>query len=207
MKLKGKSVYAGIAIGPIVVICKEELQVKRERIQSTGNEIERLGKAIEKAKEELEGLYQIALKEVGEENAMIFQIHQLMLEDADFIDTAIHAIKTEMINAEYALARACDLMCHMFESMEDEYMKGRAADVRDISNRVIRILQQSAQQVSLGKEPAIIFAEDLSPSETIQLDKTKILAFVTRFGTTTSHTAILARTMNIPAVKIGRAHV
>ena len=120
MKLNGKSVYAGIAIGPIVVICKEELQVKRERIQSTGNEIERLGKAIEKAKEELEGLYQIALKEVGEENAMIFQIHQLMLEDADFIDTAIHAIKTEMINAEYALARACDLMCHMFASMEDE---------------------------------------------------------------------------------------
>lgn len=198
--LEGKSVFGGIAIGPIALFEKNEDQVKRWSVEDTETEKSRFEEAKEKAKVELAGLYEKALREVGETNAMIFEVHQMMLDDLDYIESITNMIETQKINAEFAVASTGDNFSQMFAAMEDAYMKERAADVRDISNRVIRILQGKETGGISGDEPVILMAEDLAPSETVQLDKSRVLSFVTKFGSTNSHTAILARTMNIPAL-------
>lgn len=197
---EGKSVFGGIAIGPVSLFDQGETQVKRWSVEDTEVEKDRFTQAKEKAKEELAGLYEKALKEVGEANAMIFEVHQMMLDDLDYVESITNMIETQKINAEFAVAATGDNFSQMFAAMEDAYMKERAADVRDISNRVIRILQGKEAGGMAGDEPVILLAEDLAPSETVQLDKSKVLSFVTRKGSTNSHTAILARTMNIPAL-------
>ncbi len=196
----GKSVFGGIAIGKAFIFNKTEGKVRRRHIADAEAEILRLDEAREKAKEELQKLYEKAVMEVGEQNALIFEIHQMMLDDQDYVDSVLHMIKTEEINAEYAVANAGDNFAQMFASMEDDYLKERAADVKDISNRLIRILQGSSESQIQSEESYILVADDLAPSETLQLDKSKVLAFVTRKGSTNSHTAILARMMNIPAL-------
>lgn len=196
----GKSVYGGVAIGKAKILKKNEGSVRRRRITDTENEVKRLYEAVAKAKEELDRLYKKALVEVGEQNAMIFEIHKMMLEDQDFLDSVIHIIKNEQVNAEYATIATGDNFAEMFSSMEDAYMKERAADVKDVTDRLLRILQGEKSHISQSEEPYILVAEDLVPSETLQLDKTKVLAFVTKKGSTNSHTAILARMMNIPAL-------
>ena len=195
----GKSVYKGVALGKIMVLAKKDDQVKRTKIEDTGVEISRFEEAKEKAKEELQQLYDKALKEVGEASAAIFEVHQMMLDDDDYVDSIVEIIKTEEVNAEYAVAVTGDNFSEMFAAMDDDYMKARSADIKDISNRLVRVLsgEEGASSIS---EPVIIVADDLSPSETVQLDKEKILAFVTVHGSTNSHTAILARMMNIPAL-------
>lgn len=198
--LNGKSVYGGIAIGRISVYSKSDSQVKREKIEDVQAEIKRFEEAKELAKEQLGKLYEKALKEVGEVNAMIFEVHQMMLDDQGYIEFITHMITSQNVNAEYAVACAGDNFSEMFASMDDDYMKERAADVKDISNRVVSILQGCEGGGINSSEPVIIVADDLAPSETVQLDKSKVLAFVTRHGSTNSHTAILARTMNIPAL-------
>lgn len=195
----GKSVYKGVALGKIVVLSKADNQVKRTKVDDTDAEISRFEQARETAKEQLGSLYEKALKEVGEASAAIFEVHQMMLDDDDFVDSTIEIIKTEEVNAEYAVAVTGDNFSEMFASMDDDYMKARAADIKDISNRLVSVLTGQEDAGSLS-EPAIIVADDLSPSETVQLDKDKILAFVTVHGSTNSHTAILARMMNIPAL-------
>lgn len=195
----GKSVYKGVALGKIMVLSKDDNQVKRTKIEDTDAEISRFEEAKEKAKDELQQLYEKALKEVGKEGAAVFEVHQMMLDDDDYVDSITEIIKTEEVNAEYAVAVTGDNFSEMFAAMDDDYMKARAADVKDISNRVVRVLSGVAGADALS-EPAIIVADDLSPSETVQLDKEKILAFVTVHGSTNSHTAILARMMNIPAL-------
>ncbi|MBP1755229.1 MAG: phosphoenolpyruvate-protein phosphotransferase [Firmicutes bacterium] len=199
-KYNGKSVFGGIAIGKTLIFRKNENQVRRKHITNTEAEILRVDEAREKAKEELQELYEKAVIEVGEQNAMIFEVHQMMLDDQDYVDSVIHMIKTEEINAEFAVASAGDNFAEMFASMDDEYMKERAADVKDISNRLIKILQGNSDSGIQSEVPYILVADDLAPSETLQLDKSKVLAFVTRKGSTNSHTAILARMMNIPAL-------
>jgi phosphoenolpyruvate-protein phosphotransferase (PTS system enzyme I) len=199
-KYNGKSVYGGIAIGKAVILCKNEGQVRRTHITDTEAELIRLDEAREKAKAELQELYEKAQAEVGEQNAMIFEVHQMMLEDQDYLDSITHMIRNEEINAEYAAAATGDNFAEMFSSMDDDYMKERAADVKDITNRLIKILQGNTNTMLQSEEPYILVADDLAPSETLQLDKTKVLAFVTRKGSTNSHTAILARMMNIPAL-------
>lgn len=199
-KLNGKPVFGGIAIGRIHIYEKEENPVKRVKITDTAAEIRRFEKAKETAKSQLAALYEKALVEVGEVNAMIFDVHQMMLEDLDYVEAITHMIENQSINAEYAVAATADNFSEMFASMDDDYMKARAADVKDISNRVIAVLQGKSEAGMHGEEPVIILADDLAPSETVQLDKSKVLAFVTRHGSTNSHTAILARTMNIPAL-------
>lgn len=196
----GKSVYGGVAIGKAKILKKNEGSVRRRHITDTENEVKRLYEAVAKAKEELDRLYKKALVEVGEQNAMIFEIHKMMLEDQDFLDSVIHIIKNEQVNAEYATIATGDNFAEMFSSMEDAYMKERAADVKDVTDRLLRILQGEKSHISQSEEPYILVAEDLVPSETLQLDKTKVLAFVTKKGSTNSHTAILARMMNIPAL-------
>ena len=199
--LNGKSVFGGIAIGKISIYDKGDDQVKREKVADVANEVRRFENAKEKAKEQLGVLYEKALKEVGEVNAMIFEVHQMMLDDLDYVEAIVNMIETQSINAEFAVATTGDNFSAMFSAMEDEYMKSRAADVKDISNRIIQILSgQESGGMGAVKEPVILVAEDLAPSETVQLDKSKVLAFVTSFGSTNSHTAILARTMNIPAL-------
>ena len=198
-RILGKSVYKGVALGKIVVLAKTDDQVKRVKIEDTDAEISKFMDAKETAKEELQQLYDKALKEVGEASAAIFEVHQMMLDDDDYVDSITEIIKTEEVNAEYAVAVTGDNFAEMFAAMDDDYMKARAADVKDISNRVVRVLTGSAGADVLT-EPSIIVADDLSPSETVQLDKEKILAFVTVHGSTNSHTAILARMMNIPAL-------
>ena len=198
--LEGKSVFGGIAIGKISVLDKGESTVVRKTVEDTKAEQERFHTAKEKAKEELKGLYEKALREVGETNAMIFDVHQMMLDDLDYTESVTNMIETQHINAEFAVATTGDNFSQMFSAMDDAYMKERAADVKDISNRVIRILQGGKSGEMLGEEPVILVAEDLAPSETVQLDKSKVLSFVTKHGSTNSHTAILARTMNIPAL-------
>lgn len=198
--LNGKSVFGGIAIGKISIYDKGDDQVKREKIDDTAAEVQRFEKAKEKAKEQLGVLYEKALREVGEVNAMIFEVHQMMLDDLDYVEAITHMIENQNINAEYAVATTGDNFSDMFASMDDDYMKARAADVKDISNRVVAILQGRGDHNMTGDEPVIVVADDLAPSETVQLDKSKVLAFVTRHGSTNSHTAILARTMNIPAL-------
>ena len=198
--LDGKSVYGGIAIGRISIFDKGESQVKREVVDDVPAEIDRFMTAKEKAKEQLQKLYDKAIKEVGEANAMIFEVHQMMLDDLDYVESITNMIETQKINAEFAVATTGDNFSQMFAAMDDAYMKERAAGVKDISNRVIMILQGKETDGIQSDEPVILVAEDLAPSETVQLDKSKVLSFVTRLGSTNSHTAILARTMNIPAL-------
>lgn len=198
--LDGKSVFGGIAIGHIAVFDKGDSQVKRQAIEDTAMEISRFETAKEKAKEQLQSLYDKALQEVGEANAMIFDVHQMMLDDMDYVESITNIIETQKVNAEFAVATTGDNFSQMFAAMDDAYMKERAADIRDVSNRVIMILQGKNNGGIHSDEPVILLAEDLAPSETVQLDKSKVLSFVTRLGSTNSHTAILARTMNIPAL-------
>ena len=200
MKLEGKSVFSGIAIGKCKIFGKKDQVVKRSKVTDTDLEIKRFIQAKEQAKSQLAALYEKALKEVGEANAAIFEVHQMMLDDLDYVESITNMISSQGINAEYAVATTGDNFAEMFAAMDDDYMRERAADVKDISNRVIHILQGGSEQAGLGAQPVIILADDLAPSETVQLDKSKVLSFVTRHGSTNSHTAILARTMNIPAL-------
>ena len=200
MVLKGKSVFGGIAIGRLSVYHKKDNQVKRRKITDTEAEITRFTDAKEKAKEQLAGFYEKAVKEVGEVNAAIFEVHQMMLDDLDYLESITNMIRTQNVNAEFAVASTGDNFSQMFAAMDDDYMKERAADVKDISNRVIAILQGTESGEIGGDESFILLADDLAPSETVQLDKSKVLSFVTRHGSTNSHTAILARTMSIPAL-------
>ena len=199
-QFKGKSILKGIAIGRILYYSKNQQQVKREKIADVEQETARYDKARALAIEQLGTLYDKAFTEVGEANAMIFKVHAMMLEDEDYNDSVYNIIRNDGVNAEYAVATTGDNFAMMFAQMEDEYFKARAADVKDISERVISALQGKNSDGSLGEEPVIVVAEDLAPSETVQMDKSKLLAFVTRLGSSNSHTAILARTMNIPAL-------
>ena len=196
----GKPVYKGIAMGPVVVLKHDDFQVKRKKAEDTEAEIIRLEQAKEQAEKQLQVLHDKAVKEVGEDSAAIFEVHQMMLEDEDYLDAIYNMIQTEGVNAEYAVAVTGDNFAEMFASMEDDYMKARAADVKDISDRLLKNLVGEGEIDFRSMEPSIIVAEDLSPSETVQMDKEKILAFVTVHGSTNSHTAILARMMNIPAL-------
>ena len=199
-KYTGKSIFKGIAIGKILFYKKGEQPVKRVKIEDTAEQIKRYEDARAKAAEQLQGLYEKALKEVGEANAAVFEVHQMMLEDDDYIDSVVNIIETQQVNAEFAVATTGDNFAKMFAEMEDDYFKARAADVKDISERMVNILSGNESGGAIGDEPVIVVAEDLAPSETVQMDKEKLLAFVTRLGSANSHTAILARTMNIPAL-------
>lgn len=201
---QGKSVFGGIAIGRISVHKKDEQQVKRVRIEDSEQEILRYRQAKQTAMEQLQGLYQKALKEVGEANAAIFEIHQMMLEDDDYNESVENIIRMQQVNAEYAVASTGDNFAQMFSAMDDDYMRARSADVKDISERVLSVLGGRATGIAASGEPVIIVADDLAPSETVQLDKDLVLSFVTVHGSVNSHTAILARTMSIPAL-IGTA--
>ena len=199
-KYKGKSVFGGIAIGRIKVYNKSEQQVKRVHIDDTEHEKKRYYAAVDKAAMQLQELYDKAVKEVGEANAAIFEMHQIMLTDDDYKESVENIIDSQHVNAEYAVAQTGDNYAAMFAAMEDEYMRGRSADVKDISERLINILSGFNASSMVSDEPVIIVAEDLAPSETVQLDKDKILSFVSVKGSVNSHTAILARTMGIPAL-------
>ena len=199
-RFQGKSVYKGIVMGPVVVFKKNDYQVKRTTIKDADIEIARAMQAVKLAKEQQQRLYDKAIREVGEESAAIFEIHQMMLEDDDYLEAIQNTIRTELVNAEYAVAVTGDNFSQMFAAMDDDYMKARAVDVKDVSERVVRNLSGTDERSLCSGEPSIIVADDLSPSETVQMDKEKILAFVTVHGSTNSHTAILARMMNIPAL-------
>ena len=199
-KYTGKSVFAGVAIGKVMLYDKGQQQVKRKKVEDTEHEVARYQEACEKAKEELACLYDKALKEVGESGAAIFEIHQMMLDDDDYIESVKNIIETQMVNAEYAVAQTGDNFFQMFSAMDDEYMRGRAADVKDITERIINILMGGRRGGINSDEPVIVLAEDLAPSETVQMDKSKILSFVSEKGSVNSHTSILARTMGIPAL-------
>lgn len=199
-KQTGKSILKGIAIGKILFYRKEEQQVKRVKIEDTEAEKKRYEAAKAEAIQQLNELYQKAVQEVGEVNAEVFEVQTLMVEDGDYIDSILNIIETEQVNAEYAVATTGDNFSQMFIEMDNEYFKARALDVKDISERIINILSGGGSGGSIGEEPVIIVAEDLAPSETVQMDKDKLLAFVTRLGSSNSHTAILARNMNIPAL-------
>lgn len=196
----GKSVFGGIAIGKISVYRKNEQQVKRVRTEDTKGELARYEAAKAAAIEQLQELYQKALKEVGEANAAIFEIHQMMLDDGDYNESVENIIETQKVNAEYAVAVTGDNLAQMFRAMDDDYMRERAADVKDISERVLSILNGGQKGKGVTDEPVIIVADDLAPSETVQLEKDMVLSFVTVHGSVNSHTAILARTMAIPAL-------
>lgn len=197
---QGKSVYKGIVMGSVVVLKKNDYQVKRTKVEDADAEVARVERAVEQAKEQLQKLYDKAIIEVGEASAAIFEVHQMMLEDDDYLEAIDNMIRTELVNAEYAVAMTGDNFSEMFASMDDDYMKARAVDVKDILERVVRNLSGQEELDLSSGEPFIIVADDLSPSETVQMDKEKILAFVTVHGSTNSHTAILARMMNIPAL-------
>ncbi len=197
---QGKSVFGGIAIGKIQVWKKGEQQVKRYKVEDLDGEVARFQTAKDEAVEQLGALYEKALKEVGEASAAIFEVHQMLLEDDDYIESVENIIRTQEVNAEYALAATGDNFANMFAAMDDEYMRERAADFKDITERVITILNGGGQQQMDASEPTIIMADDLAPSETVQMDKDKVLSFVTVHGSLNSHTAILARTMGIPAL-------
>lgn len=198
--LSGKSVFGGIAIGKISFYKRNEITIKRSRIEDTDAEIRRFEEAKAQALAELQQLHDKAVDDVGEANAMIFEIHQMMLEDLDYVESIVNMITTQEVNAEYAVGTTADNFAAMFAAMDDAYMQGRAADVKDVSERLIKVLSNSDHGAIEMKEPVIVAADDLVPSETVQLDKEKVLAFVTMYGSSNSHTAILARTMNIPAV-------
>lgn len=198
--LEGKSVFGGVAIGKIQFYKRNEITIKRTRVEDVEAEVERFRNAKAKTLELLKGLYEKALEDVGEANAMIFEAHQLMLEDPDYVESIENIIRTQDVNAEYAIGATADNFAAIFEAMDDAYMQGRAADVRDVSERLLQALSSQNETVMVMDEPVIIAADDLVPSETVQLDKEKVLSFVTMYGSANSHTAILARTMNIPAV-------
>lgn len=200
MQINGKSVFNGIAIGRLFVYNKAENQIKRKKVTDVRKEIERFQNAREESKKQLSELYHKALKEVGEVNAAIFEVHQMMLDDLDYEESITNMITAQEVNAEFAVASTGDNFSEMFAAMDDDYMRARAADVKDISNRIITVLQGENHSIIQSEEPVILLADDLAPSETVQLDKSKIISFVTRHGSTNSHTAILARTMNIPAL-------
>ena len=200
MEITGKSVFGGIAIGKLAIFAKAYHQVNREKIEDPQAEIRRFEEAKEEAKTQLGLLYEKALKEVGEVNAAIFEVHQMMLEDLDYVEAITNMIESQMVSAEYAVATTGDNFSAVFAEMDDDYMKARAADVKDISRRVVTILQGGSSFELAAGEPVILLADDLAPSETVQLDKSMVLSFVTRHGSANSHTAILARTMNIPAL-------
>ena len=197
--IQGKTIFGGIAIGPVSFYAKDQMQVKRQKIEDAQAEIERYEAAKAAAIGQLGELYKKAVKDVGESGAQIFEVHQMMLEDDDYNDSVHNIITTQVVNAEYAVATTGDNFATMFASMDDEYFQARAADMKDISERVINVLAGGGQ-AKISDEPSIIVAEDLAPSETVQFDKSKLLGFVTRLGSSNSHTAILARTMNIPAL-------
>ena len=197
---KGKPVFKGIALGPVTVLKKQDVQVKREKAGDPESEIKKVEKAVETSKEQLQHLYEKALSEVGEASAAIFEVHQMMLEDEDYQDAIRNMIRTERVSASYAVAVTGDNFAEMFAAMDDDYMQARAADVKDISNRLVENLNGNSIGMEAGEEASIIVADDLTPSETVQLDKEKILGFVTVHGSSNSHTAILARMMNIPAM-------
>lgn len=199
-KYTGKSVFGGIAIGKIMVYEKGEHQVKRVKVTDAEAEKNRYYEAVERAFKQLGELHDKALREVGEANAAIFEIHQMMLEDDDYKESVEHIIESQMVNAEYAIAQTGDNFSQMFAAMDDEYMRGRAADVKDITERLLGILSGNTGSGVDADGPVIMVAEDLAPSETVQMDKSKILSFVTQKGSVNSHTAILARTMGIPAL-------
>lgn len=198
--IKGKSVYKGIALGKIHIMKSNDFQIRRQKIEDVEAEIARVEEAKNKANDELQALYDKAVVEVGESNAAIFQVHQMMLGDEDYQESIENIIQTQKVNAEYAVALTGDNFSEMFASMDDEYMQARAADIKDITDRIVKCLCGGNDRTADITEPVIIVAEDLTPSETVVLDKSKILAFVTVYGSTNSHTAILARTMNIPAL-------
>lgn len=199
-KLTGKKIYNGIAIGKVLFFAKSEERVIRMHVEDAEAELVRFEEAKKRAIGQLQELYDKAVKEVGELNAQIFEIHQMMLEDDDYNDSIKNIICAQGMNAEYAVATTGDNFSEMFANMEDEYFKARSIDVKDISERVIGILSGNENTGLIGNEPVILVAEDLAPSETVQMDKDKLLAFVTRLGSANSHTAILARTMGIPAL-------
>lgn len=196
----GKSIFKGIAIGRILFYQKAEQAVTRTKIQDTDAEIRRYEAATKTAIEQLNVLYEKAVQEVGEMNAAVFEVHAMMLEDDDYVDSIKNIIETQQVNAEFAVATTGDNFAKMFADMNDDYFSARAADVKDISERLVNILSGRENGSTIGEEPVIIVADDLAPSETVQMDKEKLLAFVTRYGSSNSHTAILARTMNIPAL-------
>ncbi|MED9965775.1 MAG: phosphoenolpyruvate--protein phosphotransferase [Blautia sp.] len=198
--LEGKSVFSGIAIGKISIFQKADTSVKRIHVEDVEAEVSRVDEAKATALAQLQKLYDKAVQEVGESGAAIFEVHQMMMEDGDYLDSISNIIRTEGVNAEYAVATTGDNFASMFASMDDDYMRARAADVKDISDRLVRVLSGHGDGDMEASEPSIIVAEDLAPSETVQMDKSKVLAFVTRKGSSNSHTAILARTMNIPAL-------
>ena len=197
---KGKGVYGAVAVGKALIFKRQAAQVRRVSVQDTEHELERVNSAKELAVQQLEQIHEKALKEVGETNAEIFEIHIMMLDDEDYNESIRSIIETQKVNAEYAVAVTSDNFAEMFSSMDDAYMQARSADVKDISNRLIACLTDSGDNTSVSDDKMIVCADDLAPSETVSLDKDKVLAFVTAFGSSNSHTAILARNMNIPAV-------
>ena len=198
--LTGKSVFGGVAIGRIAFYKRNEITIKRTHVDDIEGEVKRFETAKEKAVAQLQELYDKAMEDVGESNAMIFEIHQMMLEDLDYVESIVNIITTQEVNAEYAIGTTADNFAAMFQAMDDAYMQGRAADVKDVSERLLQVLSDNSTDAMKMDEPAIIAADDLVPSETVQLDKEKALSFITMYGSANSHTAILARTMNIPAV-------
>lgn len=200
MKCKGKIVFKGTAMGKILVLNKEGRRVTMKKIQDADMEISRVQDAVREGQEQLQELYEKALVEVGEANAAIFTVHQMMMEDEDYLDAIFNMIRTEAVNAEYAVFETGKIFAEMFAAMDDDYMKARSADVKDISERIVDILEGNYMTVTEDSDPVIVVAEDLSPSETVAMDKSKILAFVTVGGSTNSHTAILARMMSIPTL-------
>lgn len=198
--LVGKSVFGGVQIGRLTFFRRGETQIIRKHVEDTETEILRFEKAREIAIGQLQELYQKAVRDVGEENAMIFEIHQLMLEDLDYLESVRYIIVNQEVNAEYAVGTTGDNFAQMFADMDDPYMQGRSADVKDVSERILNILVGKETNVLGADEPVIVAADDLVPSETIQMDKSKVLGFATMYGSSNSHTAILARTMNIPAI-------
>lgn len=200
VKYTGKGVYGAIAIGKISIFKKQDVSVKRVHVEDTEAEKARVNAAKEASTNQLQAIYEKALKEVGETNAQIFEIHMMMLEDEDYNESIENIIDTQKVNAEYAVAVTADNFAEMFSSMDDAYMQARSADVKDISNRIIANLNGTAAGGAETDDKMIVCADDLAPSETVSLDKDKVLAFVTAHGSSNSHTAILARNMNIPAV-------
>lgn len=198
--ITGKSVFGGVSIGKLSFYKRNHKVIKRTHIDEVEAECKRFQEAKSEAVDQLKGLYEKALADVGEANAMIFEIHQMMLDDLDYIESIENIIRTQEVNAEFAVATTADNFAQMFASMDDAYMQGRAADVKDVSERVLGILCGVGESFAQTDEPSIIAADDLAPSETVQMDKTKVLGFATMHGSANSHTAILARTMNIPAV-------
>lgn len=198
--ITGKSVFGGVSIGKLSFYKRNQKVIKREHVENVESECVRFQEAKAEGIRQLKELYEKSIADVGEANAMIFEIHQMMLEDLDYIESIENIIRSQEVNAEFAVATTADNFAQMFAAMDDAYMRGRAADVKDVSERVLDILCGVSEGIKQTDEPSIIAADDLAPSETVQLDKSKVLAFATMYGSSNSHTAILARTMNIPAV-------